>query len=439
MSVKMLSSAVLAASLLAGGAQAQTLAQIGGPANLPPKSYRGMQFVDARGCLFLRAGFGGSTGWVARVDYSHKPICGMVPTGSAAAQAAVTADMAPDPKASAPQVAAKTAAVAAPVAEAPSAPQKNGTGLAWLFGTAPEAPAPKVAAMPAPVAPAAPSYQADAVATFVSGVQCYANAPKLESVNVTGGTALVCTRGDGSTNGWRPPMIANATQAQVAAKTAPAMAEPVAMPAPVVMPAQIVQVAPIKVAPVQIIMPKAPAPQSIAQTVALQPSTPQPVKRAFAVPKPPKGWVMAWQDDRLNPMRGIGTAQGQAQQDQIWTRTVPMVLVGDPLPKQSGLGGILGMHVAVSTMSAPQSLAGTGATATSAGQSIQIGSFSDPANAAGAMAQLAALGLSVSTFPTKRNGKVYQVVSAGPFGSAAEANAGLADVRGAGFSDAYLR
>ena len=32
---------------------------------------------------------------------------------------------------------------------------------------------------------------------------------------------------------------------------------------------------------------------------------------------------------RLNPLRGVGTANGQAQQDQVWTRKVPSELVAE--------------------------------------------------------------------------------------------------------------
>lgn len=404
MAVKMLSVAVLA-TVLAGAA----LAQISGPANPPPASYKGQQFVDSRGCLFLRAGFGGTVNWVMRVDRNHKPICGMTPSGSAAAQAAVAADMAPDATAVAP----------APVAEVPAAPRK---GLfAGLFGTGPKGAAPTAAAAPtmmtsaAPVAPAAPAAPMTAQADTTGGAQCYPDAPKLERVKIAGGTALVCTLGNGSTSGWRPPTFGSTGQAQMAAVTAPLMTAPLMAPPVEVMTAT-APMQPVRLAPVQITM-AVPAAQPVARP---------------ALPKPPKGWVYAWKDDRLNPLRGVGTPEGQAQQDLVWQRTVPMVLVSDPLP-QRGLARALGLKTSVSTMSAPtaQPIASR-----SGGLTIQVGSFGDPANAQKVLARLAAMGLPVSVNPA---GKALQSVTAGPFASAAAAASGLQSVHSAGFADAYLR
>jgi hypothetical protein len=171
-------------------AGAQSLAQIGGPANLPPAGFSGQQFVDNRGCLFLKAGFGGAVNWVPRVDRLHHPLCNFPPTFGAAV--------------------------------ATAAPQ-------------PPAPAP-VAAKP---------------------------------------LRLTITPAEN-------PAVSN------------------------------------------------------------------------AIPKPPKGYKLAWKDDRLNPLRGIGTAAGQAQQDLVWTRDVPAVLVTAPVL------GAAQQRVVVSTMSGSAAQAASG-------------------------------------------------------------------------------
>lgn len=41
----------------------------------------------------------------------------------------------------------------------------------------------------------------------------------------------------------------------------------------------------------------------------------------------PKGYRLAWSDDRLNPLRGVGTAQGEAKMNLIWTNDIPRKLV----------------------------------------------------------------------------------------------------------------
>lgn len=256
MPVKMLSGAAVLALLMAGSAGAEGL---GGPSSLPPPGFKGQQFVDSRGCLFLRAGSGAKVNWVARIDRNHKPICGM--TAGAAVQSA---------------------------------------------------PAPQTVAVAVPAAP-------------------------------------------------------------------PGQTVAVVQPAP----------------------------------IAAQPT----------LPKPPKGWVLAWKDDRLNPLRARGSAEGQAEQDRVWTRSVPMVLVADH-PQQAARK--TGMRITVSTMSAPQASGGL----------VQVGAFADPANATRVIARLTAAGLPVSSSPMTRQGKTLQVVFAGPFPSA---QAGLRAVRGAGFPEAILR
>ena len=116
---KVFAGAILATVFSATIIPAQSIAQLGGPSNYPPAGFTGQQFVDARGCVFLRAGFGHTVNWVPRVSRDHKPICGFPPTFGAAVAAAVQADMAP--QAAAPG-GLQAMDVAPPVAALPSAP-----------------------------------------------------------------------------------------------------------------------------------------------------------------------------------------------------------------------------------------------------------------------------------------------------------------------------
>ena len=72
--------AILVFALMASGGAA--LAQ-GVPAEIPSANFRGDQYVDSRGCAFVRVGLGGNTQWVPRVGRDRRQICGLSPSGGA--------------------------------------------------------------------------------------------------------------------------------------------------------------------------------------------------------------------------------------------------------------------------------------------------------------------------------------------------------------------
>ena len=51
------------------------------PAENPPAGYAGMQYVDSKGCAFLRAGTDGAPLWVPRVSRGGVQLCNFPPSG----------------------------------------------------------------------------------------------------------------------------------------------------------------------------------------------------------------------------------------------------------------------------------------------------------------------------------------------------------------------
>jgi len=127
---RFVSVAVLAAVFGAASVEAQSVARVGGPANLPLAGFQGQQWVDSRGCVFLRAGYGGQVNWVPRVGRDRRAMCGYPPTGTtrAAIEVATEAEMAApaqvsqQPAPAEPAPAPRVMAAVEPVIPSPRAP-----------------------------------------------------------------------------------------------------------------------------------------------------------------------------------------------------------------------------------------------------------------------------------------------------------------------------
>ncbi|MBA4350924.1 MAG: hypothetical protein C0427_06720 [Rhodobacter sp.] len=392
MFVKVLTGAILTLGMGAFAALAQSTADVGGPRELPPASFTGQQYVDSRGCVFLRAGLGARVNWVPRVDRNRNAMCGYPPTmGGGTRQVAAAPVTAPAPP-PAPVVRQQAPQVRVTAAEPP--PESYVPAPVRVARPA----APVVAPMPAPVVAAAPARQGGGMR-----VACTTAAPVAQRLRLTnGGSVIVCTRGDGTLEGLRAPIYPPGSPVGASLEAPSAHVVPLGQPSGIGHGSKGARV----------------------------------VDHGVAVPK---GYKLAWEDDRLNPLRGVGTAQGQAAQDQVWTRDIPaqpvaeaprqrVVLSAQNAPAQPAAKA----RVTQSTKSVPAAVSG-------GRLFVQVGSFGVPANADGASARLAGLGLPVARSNGRIGGKPVQVVLAGPFGSAAEAQAALRAARGAGFGDAFVR
>lgn len=370
---KLVSAAVIAVVAGVGAANAQSAKDLKGPSELPPASFKGQQYVDSRGCVFVRAGMSGKTNWVARVSANRKQLCGQTPTF-----AKIEIPVVPDASAK-PTVVVKKAEPVAPQVVVRQAMPK----VAVKAAIPPESYVPppvvmtkkkQVVVKPMAVAPVvapvvatpkvAPVNRGTGVVVGKSGysggkIGCYTDAPVAERFALRGGGSIVlCTKGDGDINSGRPPRL------------------------------------------------------SEGQGTMLQVSSQDIV--------PPPGYKVAWRDDRLNPLRGQGTAEGWAEQNNIWTERVPAESARGAARK----AGIGRENVAASSMRA------------AVGKSyVQVGAFAQASNAAAVKRNLASLGLPVSA---TRSGRL-ETILIGPFSTHAELLDALATARYIGYRDAFLR
>lgn len=422
------------------------------PAEVPPASFEGIQYVDSAGCVFLRVGFNGGTNWVPRFNQDRTPMCGRQPSLAPAPETVVAAaepapEAAPRPQAERPAAAPQPAPRTPPRAQTAQPPR----------GAPAPAPVAVASAAPAP-APAAGSGGGSSGLARVAGAHpsCPPEAPY----------GAVTRRADGVQVVECHALDLAATHRPAAAPRAHAPAPQPAAPQPAAhRPAPAATAAPRVAGAHPSCPPHAPYGavtrrpdgvqvvhcHALAQAAAHAPA-PVAAHVPAAAPRPmPEGYAPVWDDDRLNPHRARGTAAGEAQMRQIWTAETPMRLVDEPrrgvfgtrppqqvlAPAASGAirqpyGTPGAMHVSsAGSLDAPAAATG--------GRFVQVGSFGVPANAASTAARLQARGLPVAQQAARTGGRTLQVVLAGPFGSDAEARQALSAARGMGFHDAFIR
>ena len=131
--IKMSNCAALAVALGVSFAAQSGFAQIrddlAQPAEIPPDSYSGRQYVDSRGCIYIRAGIDGNVTWVPRVDRNRQVICSSSGAGGGGRVAEAPAPKpvpvpapAPAPVRTEPPKPAPAPVVAAPAPEPTPAP-----------------------------------------------------------------------------------------------------------------------------------------------------------------------------------------------------------------------------------------------------------------------------------------------------------------------------
>lgn len=480
---------VIAASLGLGVVNAQSFSPMDTPAEFPPASYKGKQYVDSRGCVYIRAGVDGAVAWVPRVTRDRKVICGFKPSLPKG-----TVGVAPAPKLD------KNVVQIQPAAKPSEQPSIFGTpkpASKPAATTAPKAttvakPAAKPAPKPAPKAAtaAAPKPAPKPQTTTVRAAQKPKPAPKPKAA---------------STTATRPPLYTTPTAQKPKARAAAPAPAPTTAPAPATAPRRTtaqppraagslspcrngattykgmaVRCGPQSESPVTPGRggPTAPPPKiQFDRQSALTPGAVGQVVRegdvhpqTRVVPRHvyehnlvthvsaavPPGYRRVFDDGRLNPRRAEMTFAGKAQADRIWTRETPRQLIhrrtGEVIvlsSKSSSKGAPFEPEpapVAAEPVSAPSApVVSTRSTASEkslrlAGTPyVQIGTFGSSDAAQAAARSVQRLGLPVRIGKFEREGATQRLVLAGPFATVPAAEKALEKSWDAGFNGAFVR
>ncbi|UWQ73193.1 SPOR domain-containing protein [Leisingera sp. M658] len=429
--------AIIAGTTGAAGIQAQTLRETSPPAEFPPASYTGKQYVDSRGCVYIRAGIDGNVTWVPRVSRSRKQICGYAPTKLAGATRTQQAAPAPELITLDPgqQPAQSNAGAAAPRVVTTAKPRRTPQSTSARPAAAP-APLPKpavkkvvrVTPKPAPAPAPAPAAPAPAAVQPAGSGACaglsdisrqYSNATGARCGPQTVSPVTYGGQDSGAQSSLRLTPNTRVVQTHIYQDrrlsnsfTVPEGYRPVWTDGRL-------------------------NPQRAVRTV--RPA----VVTGFA--QAPAGYLTVEREDgRLNAMRGVRTPEGDAQMAQIWTNGVPRRLVQLPLdratltlprnvrrsPAEAQPSGLR-----LSSRSAPDAAVPQQAAPR---RYIRAATYADAGQAKAAAQRLAAAGLPVRLGAVSRKGQPYKVVLAGPFQADDQAAAALAKARNAGFTGARI-
>lgn len=425
---------IVTGALGVGAAQAQ-IAETQ-PAEFPPASYKGKQYVDSKGCVFIRAGIDGDVSWIPRVTRARKVVCGFKPSLSAEVAAAA-----------APQTAAP--------AEEPVQITVNTT--------------PAVAPTPAPVAKP------------VAQVKAQPAKPKVVRKKIL----------------RKPAVPQKVVVAQVAPEPAPA---PVVQPTTqiIVRNGVVVPQAPkTRALPLKYpkgtpsVLPQAPVGASrtdyVTDTTRIVPKHVAQNRVNTQNVSVPRGYKAAWNDGRLNPKRAEQNLRGRGQMLLIWTQTLPRRLIDQntgrdvtasvPLvypytsvaQQRANLGevkivqrnGQILKHVVRNPGVAPlkrQPVYSTRSTpaaaqpkvakakpsqdkvrASGGKRFVQVGTYRNPQNAQRAAQTISRMGMQARIGKYRKSGQTYMSVQAGPFQQVSALNSAVTQLRRAGYHDAFPR
>jgi len=450
---------VILGSLALSALNAQTLRNSAPPAEFPPTSYKGNQYVDSRGCIYIRAGIDGNVTWIPRVSRSRKQLCGYKPSAIAGSTPATP------PRTARPPVIITAIPPASPnVATIPStttAPRRE-----------PRPPPPPTvfnAPKPAEAAPPAPRVVATTPRATTPKRReprpppppTVFNAPKPATTAAAPRTATPQGGGNCSNASAFSQQYINKPDGRFAVRCGPQAEPPVTYglgeksssleslpPDTRIVPRHVYD---NRQNTTNVSIPA--GYRTVWEDDRLNPyraeRTLRPAEVKGVVNVPPGYRLVDWGDGRLNLRRGIPAGQGEAQANQIWTNTVPRKLIAVPTqpPVVQVPAGTLQAQVSrtsvvtrVSTRSA--AVVAKPVTPTPArtpklkGRYVHVAIYAGDAEARAVARALAGTGLPTRVGAVKSSG--YRIVLAGPFSSNSKAKAALKQLRGAGYLEAKM-
>lgn len=477
---------------------ARTLYNADHPAEFPPVSFNGTQYVDSRGCVFVRAGTEAAVQWVPRVTRDRKVLCGFKPTFANIDDAL---PVVPDPKPSASTQVTTVAEATKPVVTAAA---QNISTVQAAAEVAPKPALTPVVSKPAPKQPDLPPLEQLAGKTVgeqgcvasVSDGQLRCATETVEYILKRLPAGVTVRTADGGRMTTTEPTLVRVPVKRAAPVPVPEALPSVAMPetvrvASVTQADAMAQCAGLSGNAIQYMNtngryavrcgPQAVHPSEYvkrkAQGRVSSRSTHQvAVARAAgmdatALPRPvgiglPEGYSRAWDDGRLNPYRGPVSGHGDLQMAQVWTQTSPAYgiyaprkrtfwewLFGTSVKSRTTVTAHSANPVQISTKSEaplrtplagqvrPQSVQSHSAPTQTAQalRYVQVGTFGVPENAERSISRLSAMGYPVSSQILHRGGKPLKIVLAGPFARPEQTLSALSAVKGAGYGDAFAR
>jgi hypothetical protein len=417
-------------------ATAQSSRRVITPAENPPSSFKGKQYVDSRGCVFIRAGFGGKVTWVPRVNRKRKVYC----------------SKRNKPSLSGSQLATLQQQIV---------PAQSGTVLDLSQPTIKRVAAPKrktVKVPPKKVVKTATAKTKRVVVAAKPAVKVVQ--PKQVVMRKAAPTARTVAR-RGPQKIHPGDLVRNARDLADNAGTVQSTQTTVLNRVATAPQTQIVRRVVVPTQQVQTIAPATTTRVVTRRQVGGQPQRIHPGDlvranrlRAAAAANASINSTgtssrrqvlrVVTADQVYDPIHGLTatgpvieadvTREGDAQMELVWTNTVPRRLVKQKTRVRKVASTTQRVRT---TQSSKKVVIQQRPVAGSSKRYIQVGTFGDPSNVRRAIRRFQSAGVPVATRNVSRGGRNLKVVLLGPFSSSAQKQSALRAARGAGFGDAF--